>query len=254
MSRPPARSLACGVILAFAATAWAANAGKRHVPKRPPGGAAKAEKTSVPGGAANAEKTSAPARPPGEAANGGSPFPGFGAFSFTSKKEPVEITSEKLDFDYKARRVVFHGNVEVVQGQIHLRSDVLTVDYLQVGDGQQLKEVTADGHVAITQGPKKATGKRAVFDQSNRTLVLSGDAVLEEGANQVNGDQIVVHPDDSRMEVLGQNRRVKVILFPGQGPLAQDGSGKNPAAAEPGATPTPAATPPTETNGPGTSS
>ncbi|MBI2963518.1 MAG: lipopolysaccharide transport periplasmic protein LptA [Deltaproteobacteria bacterium] len=240
--------------------------GKRQALKRPPGGAAKAAKASAPaeatgaaktkppGEAADAEKTNAPTGPPAEAAGAESAFPGFGAFSFTSKKEPVEITSEKLDFDYKARRVVFHGNVEVVQGQIHLRSDVLTVDYLQAGDGQQLKEVTADGHVAITQGPKKATGKRAVFDQSNRTLVLSGDAVLEEGANQVNGDQIVVHPDDSRMEVLGQNRRVKVILFPGQGPLAQDGSGRTPATAGPVAAPTPAATPETQTNGPGNNS
>ena len=61
-----------------------------------------------------------------------------------------------------------------------------------------------------------------MFDQSTRTVVLTGNAVLEEGSNQVNGDKIVVYPDESRMEVLGENRRVKVILFPGQGGLAQN--------------------------------
>jgi lipopolysaccharide export system protein LptA len=161
--------------------------------------------------------------------------PSFGAFSLTSKKEPIEITSGKLEFDYKARRVVFRDNVEVVQGAVHLQSDVLTVDYAQVEDKQQLQMATADGHVVITQGTKKATGKHAVFDQHTRTVVLTGDAVLEEGSNQVSGDRIIVHPDDSRMEVLGQNRRVKVVLFPGQGPLAEDtpppGSGKTPARA-----------------------
>jgi lipopolysaccharide export system protein LptA len=156
----------------------------------------------------------------------GAAEPSFGAFSLTSKKEPIQITADKLEFDYKAKQVVFRDQVEVVQGEVHLQSDVLTVNYAQVGDKQQLEMATADGHVVITQGTKKATGRHAVFDQKTRTVVLTGDAVLEEGSNQVSGDKIVVHPDDSRMEVLGQNRRVKVILFPGQGPLAEGGSGE----------------------------
>jgi len=167
--------------------------------------------------------------------------PMFGDFSITSKKEPIQITSEKLDFDYKNRRTVFRGSVEVVQGEVHLQSDSLTVDYQQVGDKQELKAVNADGHVTITQGPKKATGTHAVFDQASRTVVLTGNAILEEGSNQVNGDKIVVYPDESRMEVLGDNRRVKVILFPGQGPLAQNP--KEGPSAKPGA---PAATPPAD--------
>jgi lipopolysaccharide export system protein LptA len=161
----------------------------------------------------------APAKQPKSDPN---PASGFGNLSFTSRKEPIQITSEKLDFDYKNRRTVFRGDVEVIQGDVHLQSDVLTVDYTQAGDQQQLKAVTADGNVRITQAGKKATGSHAVFDQTTRTVVLTGNAVLEEGSNQVNGDRIVVHPDDSRMEVLGENRRVKVILFPGQGSLASE--------------------------------
>lgn len=172
---------------------------------------------------------------------GSTSIPSFGDFSITSKKEPIEITSEKLDFDYKNRRTVFHGDVVVVQGEVHLQSDALTVDYAQVGDKQQLTQVTADGHVTITQGSKKASGKHAIFDQSSRTVVLTGDAVLEEGSNQVNGDRIVVYPDESRMEVLGQNRRVKVILFPGQGPLG--GGTPDKETPKPGGTAAPVVTP-----------
>jgi lipopolysaccharide export system protein LptA len=156
-----------------------------------------------------------------------SPGASFGDFTFTSRKEPIQVTAEHLDFDYKNRRTVFRGGVEVTQGDIHMLSNVLTVDYSETGGQQQLREVTAEGNVTITQGPRKGTGDRAVFDQSTRTLVLTGNAVLEEGSNQVNGDTIVVYPDESRMEVKGENRRVKVILFPGQGSLA-----KTPAAAE----------------------
>jgi lipopolysaccharide export system protein LptA len=191
--------------------------------------------------AAYAGAKQAPAQPesPSSATSGSSTtaLPGMADLSFTSKKEPIEITSEKLDFDYKNRRTVFRGNVDVVQGEVRLQSDVLTVDYAQVGDKQELKEVTADGHVTVTQGPKKATGNHAVFSQSNRTVTLTGNAVLEEGSNQVNGDRIVVHPDESRMEVLGENRRVKVILFPGQGPLASGTPGKEKAGSKPGTSP-----------------
>lgn len=147
------------------------------------------------------------------------PTTGFGDFSFTSRKEPIQVVSERLDFDYNRRRTVFRGNVEVTQGDIQLVSDILTVDYAQVGDQNQMREVTADGHVVITQGARKAAGDRAVYDQASRTLVLTGNAVLTEGSNQVNGDTIVVYPDESRMEVKGENRRVKVILFPGQGSI-----------------------------------
>lgn len=188
----------------------------------------------------------------GRAANDAPPpasssVPSFGGFSLTSKKEPIQITSQKLEFDYKSRLVVFRDDVEVVQGEVHLQSDVLRVEYVQVADKQQLQTATADGHVRITQGAKKASGKHAVFDQSSRTMVLTGDAVLEEGSNQVSGDKIVVYPDDSRMEVLGQNRRVKVVLFPGQGPLADGATGKptpnagSGVAAGPAPTPSPGA-------------
>jgi lipopolysaccharide export system protein LptA len=170
-------------------------------------------------------------------ASSASSLPNMGDFSFTSKKEPIQITSEKLEFDYKNRRTVFRGDVDVIQGDVHLQSDVLTVDYTQVGDKQELKEVTAEGHVTITQGPKRATGNHAVFNQSNRTVTLTGNAVLEEGSNQVNGDRIVVHPDESRMEVLGENRRVKVILFPGQD---QGVPGKEKATPKQGGRPAPA--------------
>ncbi len=197
MSFQQVRSAALGIVLVLASSAWAAGAPKADSPA----------------------------------------MPGFGDFGLTSKKEPIEITSDRLDFDYKSRRTVFRGNVEVIQGEVHLLTDVLTVDYKQVGDKQEVEAVNADGHVTITQGSKKATGTHAVFDQTARTVVLTGNAVLEEGSNQVNGDKIVVHPDESRMEVISENRRVKVVLFPGQGQLA--GGPADKATASPAGAPTP---------------
>jgi len=166
----------------------------------------------------------------------------FGDFSFTSRREPIEITSERLDFDYRNRRTLFRGGVQVKQGDIVMKSDTLVVKYQEVDDQQKLSEVAAEGHVTITQGARRATGDRAVFEQSTRTLVLTGNARLEEGSNQLNGDTIIVYPDESRMEVKGQNSRVKLVIFPraepegsasptpkASGGTATDGSAEGPA-------------------------
>jgi lipopolysaccharide export system protein LptA len=146
----------------------------------------------------------------------------FGGFSFTSRKEPIEVTSQRLDFDYKNRRTLFHGEVEVTQGDIVLRSDRLKVEYEERGDQQQLREVLAEGNVTITQGSRRATGDRAVFDETNRTLVLTGRAMLEEGSNQLNGETIIVYPDESRMEVKGEHSRVKLVIFPREEPSTEE--------------------------------
>ena len=174
-------------------------------------------------------------------AESGKTPPAFGEFTLTSTKEPIQVSSDKLEFDYKGRKAIFRGGVEVVQGEIQLGADTLTVVYSEVGKEQQLREVIAEGGVKIVQGVRKATGKRAVFDQSNRTLVLTGDAVLEEGANQINGDTIVVYPDESRMEVKGDNRRVKVFLFPKQDGGLSKPEGSKPDGAKPEGAAPPAA-------------
>ncbi len=236
------RIVAYGAVLTLAVATGAA--AKKH-----PAGA---------GAGAEAPQPAAAAAAPGAKGKAAAPagLGGLGDFSLTSNKEPVEITSEKLDFDYKIKRVIFTGNVVVIQGAVNLQTDSLTVDYDQVGEKQTLKTANAEGHVVITQGPKKATGQHATFDQTTRTMVLTGDAVLEEGSNQVNGDKIVVHPDDSRMEVIGQNRRVKVVLFPGGQKTPTPGAANDKAAggaAKPTPTQPPAVTPEAQTNGSGES-
>jgi lipopolysaccharide export system protein LptA len=44
--------------------------------------------------------------------------------------------------------------------------------------------------------------------------VLSGDAVLHEGSNEVRGERVIVYLDEQRSVVEGTNTRVKAILVP----------------------------------------
>src|SRR3989449_6062583 len=169
-------------------------------------------------GAAAAEP--APAREPQK---GGALFD---AGSFGNKKEPIIITSDTLEYDYKTNVVVYRGDVIAVQGETKVRSDTLTVTLAaqknaDPPDGaeqrrQRLQEVVAVGNVRIDNGTRWATGGRAVFEQGTRTLVLTENPVLHDGANEVSGDRVTVYLDENRSVVESGRRRVKATVFPNQ--------------------------------------
>ena len=89
---------------------------------------------------------------------------------------------------------------------------------VSVTSRQRLKEIEAEGNVEITTQDRRATGKKVVFNEANRTVVLSGNAVLWEGANQVTGEQVTVFLDEKRsvVEGGGGERRAEMVLIPQQ--------------------------------------
>jgi lipopolysaccharide export system protein LptA len=130
--------------------------------------------------------------------------------------EPVEIEAKSLEFDARENVAVFRGDVVTTQGDVVMRSAVLRVEFAQsngkIGRVERPQSVVAEGDVRITQGARVALGNRAEFDEAERMLVLSGDAVLHEGSNQVRGERIIVYLDEDRSVVEGTNTRVKAIL------------------------------------------
>ena len=102
---------------------------------------------------------------------------------------------------------------------------------IKVKDGRTVWEITADDAqyfeddnqiivheprltFFLKDGARWATGGRAVFDQANRTLVLSENPMLHDGANEVGGDRVIVYLDEDRSVVEGGRKRVKAILHP----------------------------------------
>lgn len=152
--------------------------------------------------------------------------------SFTNKKEPVTVTADALEFDYRARVLVYRGKVTATQGDMKLSSDVLTLK-LEAKTANRLESVIAEGHVELVKGQRTANADRAEYDQGNRTIVLTNNAVLRDGPNQVSGDQVTVYLDDERTVIQGGDRRVQALLFP-QGtaavaptPAAPKGDGRD---------------------------
>jgi lipopolysaccharide export system protein LptA len=137
----------------------------------------------------------------------------FGNFSLTSDRGPVHIRADELEFDYRASVLTYRGAVTVKQGDLTLTSNLLRVT-LDPKATDQLREVVAEGAVQITKGERRASGGRAVFDQTARTIVLSDQATLRDGPNEVAGERVVVYLDDERSVIEGGKQRVQAILFP----------------------------------------
>jgi len=185
-------------------------------------------------GAAESTRDAPPASEP-------APAPGAGLFDLggqSHSKEPITVTSNRLDYDYKANIAVYRGEVEAVQGAARLRSDTLTVtfDNKKTDDGKadppgkkapapdpdttgtgKVKEIVAVGNVRIDQGERWATGGRATYEQADRTVVLTENPVLHDGPNEVAGDRVVVFLDENRSVVEGGRRRVKAVIHPDKG-------------------------------------
>jgi len=169
--------------------------------------------------------------------------PGGGGLARSlSGKEPITITADRLEYDYRRNVVVYRGGVEVTQGPTRLRSDTITITLAQ-GSGPggrgappgaggaepaaatRVQEIVASGSVRIDQGARWATGGRAVFDQDRRTIVLLEDPVLHDGPNEVQGERVVVYLDEERSVVEGGRKRVKAVLYPDTAPEGSAGPG-----------------------------
>ena len=145
------------------------------------------------------------------------------SLSLTSRKDPIHIRSHDLEFFYEEKRIQYRGNVVVTQGDMTLKSDRLTVLYedpapaaTNTADQQRIKRIVADGNVEITSGGRRATSRKAIFNQQKRTVTLRGNAVLQEGPNRVKGDIVTIFLDENRSIVKGGKgkRQAQMVLIP----------------------------------------
>jgi lipopolysaccharide export system protein LptA len=149
----------------------------------------------------------------GHAEPDGSPDPLLGSLSFTSSDEPVEVTAQSLEFDYRTRVLTYRGDVIAEQGDVQLRADSLTLD-LTKGEAAELHSVVAEGNVRFAKGDRRARADHAVYDQSLRRITLSRNAVLEDPRGNVSGDRVQVYLDDGRTVIDGGKGRVRAVLKP----------------------------------------
>lgn len=164
----------------------------------------------------SADKTAAKA---GSSSDSSSPTDdGTGFGGLTSSKGPINIRSDTLSLDYKGKKVLFTGHVHAVQQNSELTSDTLHVNYEQ--NFKDVKDMTADGNVRISQGARWATSDHAVMNQKIQTVVLTGNPVVHDGTDIITGDRITVHLDTGKSVV----EHAHALIFPRQSQTPDNGA------------------------------
>ncbi len=134
---------------------------------------------------------------------------GFGNAQDT--KLPVEVTSEQLSVDQKTGVATFTGKVVIVQGQMRLAADRVTVTYAQ-GDKRRISAMHAEGNDTMVSGEDAAESRAADYDVESGNVVLTGDVLMTQTGNVVAGEKVVVNLATGTAQASG---RVRSVLQPG---------------------------------------
>lgn len=123
----------------------------------------------------------------------------------TDPTAPIDIEATRLDVDDRAKQAVFKGDVRVVQGEFVVRTSELRTYYTgaaglaepaSTADQKapaQISRIEASGKVIVTsKNGQKATGDQAVYNVKDNQVVLSGNVILNQGKNAVQGNRLSI--------------------------------------------------------------
>lgn len=153
-----------------------------------------------------------------------------------SSSGPIHIEADRMISQEQENSVVFMGSVVAKQDDLIIRTDEMTVFYVQeendTGEknSSQVKKLICKGNVEITQKDWIGTSKRMDYYAQDRKVILSGDAQGWQGQNMVSGKTITYYLDEGRSIVEGpttadtktgdgkngdKQGRVKAVIHPG---------------------------------------
>ena len=158
-------------------------------------------------------------------------------------KEPVNINAGKLDYYDKEQKLIYTGDVVVVQGDSTLKASVLTI-FLEKsapapgtagaaapaapaaagvgpGQGSSVRHMDATGPVTLISKDQVGTGDSATYDKGEDKVYLNGNVTLSQGTNVTQGDRLIYDMATGQAQVFsGQTNggRVMSVFTPGSGP------------------------------------
>lgn len=147
------------------------------------------------------------------AAAGGAFGPGNG---------PIDISSDEFEYVDAENRAVFRGSVEAIQGESRMRSPVLTIFYAPgagPGGGTRIQRMEADGPVYYVTPQQNARGDHATYTAADNTMVLTGNVVLVQDKNVMQGDKLTVDTKTNHAVLVTNdrsNKRVRGVFYPSQ--------------------------------------
>lgn len=130
-------------------------------------------------------------------------------------REPLVITSTRMEADKLGSKITFAGNVTLKKEGMTLTSDSMIVFY-DVGS-KAIREIDAYGNVVVRKEGRVAFSNKASYYSNEEKVILTGDARIIENENQLGGEKITLFMRDDRSIVEGgkvlfyQNKQEKPL-------------------------------------------
>jgi len=127
----------------------------------------------------------------------------------TITREPILITSERVEYLEKKKIGEFSGNVKVTQGKLTLTCTKLKVIFDE--RGERMKQILATGSVKMVRDDLTATSESATFHNEEQMVVLAGKPQVFWRDNRFSGEKITIYLKEDRLVI---DTKVKGIIVP----------------------------------------
>jgi len=138
----------------------------------------------------------------------------------------TDITAKRITMRNQENKAIFEGNVVLKKGVLVVHSDVMVVflkpdgppttavtpnaprkgaDELPTISNRSVSMIEATGQVKIEKAEGRATCRKAVYNEDERKIVLTGDPVAWQHGTRVSGKKIIMFLDDDRTIVEGES-------------------------------------------------
>lgn len=135
----------------------------------------------------------------------------------------IVVKADSLEIDNKKKIVTFSGNVDAKRDVFTMYCEKMDLHYVDRQSGAsiektqfQVEKIVASGNVKIIRtGGGSATADKAIYYQAEDKVVLTGNPVVKQGKDSVEGSRITLYLKDNRSVVEGsEDRKAKAVLFP----------------------------------------
>lgn len=155
-----------------------------------------------------------------------------------NSKAAYDIEADEAEYIDAENRAIWRGRVVAIQGDARLTTPLLNGYFARNPAGGQvssgsIERMEADGPVYYVTEDQSARGDHATFLAANNTVTLTGQVVLMQGKNVMQGDRLVIDTVTSKATWAKSRNRVRGVFYPNDG--------NTPAAATPPRAPQPAA-------------
>lgn len=118
---------------------------------------------------------------------------------------PIDVDARAIDVLDQNGKAIWTGDVRIVQGDMKLNADTVTVFYdrLKTGGALAIKRLDAQDNVRLITPTETASGRYGVYDVTQKTITLVGGVTLTRGESVLHGQRLTMDLDSGRSKLDG---------------------------------------------------